>query len=53
MSRSTVVLEAQAQALADANGHPPFLPDFGPEKGRQALGPVGSPCPKDSRDTNH
>src|SRR5712691_7194614 len=42
MATSTrrVVLEPAAQAVADANGKPPFLFELGPEEGRKVLDQV-------------
>ncbi len=37
MTYPTPVLEAAAQAFADANAKPPFLYDLGPEKGRPVV----------------
>jgi acetyl esterase/lipase len=37
LTDTTIVLEPEARAFADATAHPPFLPELGPEKGREAL----------------
>ena len=37
-----IVLEPAAQKFADDNAKPPFLPDLGPEKGRQTVDEVQS-----------
>ncbi|WP_440960030.1 alpha/beta hydrolase [Paenibacillus nitricinens] len=37
-----IVLEPAAQEFADANSKPPFLPDLGPEKGRETVDSVQS-----------
>ena len=40
MSTVPPVLEAAAQAFADATAHPPFLYDLGPDEGRKAVDSV-------------
>jgi len=42
VTETIVVLEPEAQAFADANAEPPFLPDLGPVKGREVVDAVQS-----------
>lgn len=40
--KTKIVLEPAAQKFADENAKPPFLPDLGPEKGRETVDSVQS-----------
>lgn len=40
--KTKIVLEPAAQKFADQNAKPPFLPDLGPEKGRETVDSVQS-----------
>ncbi|MBW4080496.1 alpha/beta hydrolase [Paenibacillus sp. S150] len=46
-----IILEAAARKFADDNAEPPFLPDLGPEKGRETVNTVqASEIPKPEAD---
>ena len=39
-NKTRIILEPAAQKFADDNSKPPFLPDLGPEKGRETVDTV-------------
>lgn len=41
-NKTKIILEPAAQKFADDNAKPPFLPDLGPEKGRETVDSVQS-----------
>lgn len=41
-NQQKIILEPAAQKFADDNSKPPFLPDLGPEKGRETVDTVQS-----------